>query len=157
MDDNSNFALVTAPEQAGVTLKAVRLPTGYEPSAIHSGVWKYLQWVHFDSEFRPFALPDAGTAGPGRLARLLQLDDLSVRIGDPDLGHVTLRTFDVVDPGCFQLGAGRIDVHYPKTPVGSHRVGQVTGLGRIDEMELHVAQAEPPSVDPGDLWTGELR
>ena len=33
-----------------------------------------------------------------RSARLLQLDDLTVGIADPDLHHVTLRTFDVVDP-----------------------------------------------------------
>ena len=45
MDDNSNFALVTALKQAGVNLKAVLFPTGYEPSAIHSADWKYLQGV----------------------------------------------------------------------------------------------------------------
>jgi len=61
MDDNSNFALVTALKQAGVKLKAVLLPTGYEPSAIQSEAWKYLQGVYFDSLFRPFALPDAAT------------------------------------------------------------------------------------------------
>jgi branched-chain amino acid transport system substrate-binding protein len=61
MDDNSNFALVTALKQAGVDLKAVLLPTGYEPTAIHSTDWKYLQGVYFDSLFRPFSLPNAGT------------------------------------------------------------------------------------------------
>jgi len=54
-------ALAEALKQAGVTLKAVLLPTGYEPSAIHSAAWKYLQGVYFDSLFRPFALPDAAT------------------------------------------------------------------------------------------------
>jgi branched-chain amino acid transport system substrate-binding protein len=61
MDDNSNFALVTGLEQAGVNLKAVLLPTGFEPSAIHSAAWKYLQGVYFDSLFRPFSLPNAAT------------------------------------------------------------------------------------------------
>ena len=61
MDDNSNFALATALKQAGVDLKAVVFPTGYEPSAIHSTAWKYLQGMYFDSEFRPFSLPNAGT------------------------------------------------------------------------------------------------
>jgi hypothetical protein len=61
MDDNSNFALATAYKQAGIKLKAVAFPTGYEPSAIHSAAWTYLQGDYFDSEFRPFALPNAGT------------------------------------------------------------------------------------------------
>ncbi len=61
MDDNSNFALATALKQAGVNPKAVVFPTGYEPSAIHSSAWKYLQGMYFDSLFRPFSLPDAGT------------------------------------------------------------------------------------------------
>jgi ABC-type branched-subunit amino acid transport system substrate-binding protein len=61
MDDNSNFALATALKQAGVNLKAVLFPTGYEPSAIHSSAWKYLQGMYFDSLFRPFSLPNAGT------------------------------------------------------------------------------------------------
>jgi branched-chain amino acid transport system substrate-binding protein len=61
MDDNSNFALATALKQAGVKLKAVSFPTGYEPSAIHSSAWPYLQGDYFDTEFRPFSLPNAGT------------------------------------------------------------------------------------------------
>jgi branched-chain amino acid transport system substrate-binding protein len=61
MDDNSNFALATALKQAGVKLKAVAFPTGYEPSAIHSSAWTYLQGDYFDTEFRPFSLPNAGT------------------------------------------------------------------------------------------------
>jgi branched-chain amino acid transport system substrate-binding protein len=62
MDDNSNFALVTSMKQAGVKLKAVVLPTGYEPAAITSPAWADLQGVYFASVFRPFQLPNAGTA-----------------------------------------------------------------------------------------------
>ena len=36
-------------------------PTGYEPGAIKSPVWKYLQGAYFDTGFRPFQLPNAGT------------------------------------------------------------------------------------------------
>jgi branched-chain amino acid transport system substrate-binding protein len=61
MDDNSNFALATAYKQAGIKLKAVVFPTGYEPSAIHSSAWTYLQGDYFDSLFRPFSLPNAAT------------------------------------------------------------------------------------------------
>jgi branched-chain amino acid transport system substrate-binding protein len=61
MDDNSNFALATALKQAGVHLKAVVFPTGYEPSAINSPAWADLQGDYFDSEFRPFSVPNAGT------------------------------------------------------------------------------------------------
>jgi branched-chain amino acid transport system substrate-binding protein len=61
MADNSNFALVTAMKQAGVNLKAVVLPTGYEPDAITSPVWTDLQGDYFFSEFRPFSVPNAGT------------------------------------------------------------------------------------------------
>jgi ABC-type branched-subunit amino acid transport system substrate-binding protein len=61
MDDDSNFALATAMKQAGVHLKAVVFPTGYEPSAVNSPAWADLQGDYFDSEFRPFSLPDAGT------------------------------------------------------------------------------------------------
>jgi branched-chain amino acid transport system substrate-binding protein len=61
MDDNSNFALATALKQAGVPLKAVVFPTGYETSAIKSSSWADLQGDYFDSEFRPFSLPNAGT------------------------------------------------------------------------------------------------
>ena len=61
MDDNSNFALATAMKQAGIKLKAVVFPTGYEPSAITSPAWTDLQGDYFASEFRPFQLPNAGT------------------------------------------------------------------------------------------------
>jgi ABC-type branched-subunit amino acid transport system substrate-binding protein len=61
LDDNSNFALATSMKQAGVHLKAVLFPTGYEPSAVNSPAWNDLQGDYFDSEFRPFSQPDAGT------------------------------------------------------------------------------------------------
>jgi branched-chain amino acid transport system substrate-binding protein len=61
MNNDSNFALLTAMEQAGVKPKAVIFPTGYEPDVVHSPAWKSLQGVYFFSEFRPFAVPDAGT------------------------------------------------------------------------------------------------
>jgi branched-chain amino acid transport system substrate-binding protein len=61
MDDNSDFALVTALKQAGVKLKTVILPTGYEPSVVHSPAWSDLQGAYFFSEFRPFSAPNAAT------------------------------------------------------------------------------------------------
>jgi branched-chain amino acid transport system substrate-binding protein len=61
MDDNSNFALVTAMKQAGMTLKTVIFPTGYEPSVINSPAWADLQGTYFLSGFRPYTAPDAGT------------------------------------------------------------------------------------------------
>jgi branched-chain amino acid transport system substrate-binding protein len=61
MDDNSDFALVTALKQAGVKLKTVILPTGYEPSVVNSPAWPDLQGALFFSGFRPTSLPNAGT------------------------------------------------------------------------------------------------
>lgn len=61
MDNDSNFALLTAMQQAGVKLKVVAFPTGYEPDIIHSPIWKSVQGVFFSAEFRPFSIPDAGT------------------------------------------------------------------------------------------------
>ena len=61
MDDNSNFALVTALKQAGVKLKAVLFSVGYEPSVVNSSVWPDLQGTYFLSLTRPFSLPNAGT------------------------------------------------------------------------------------------------
>jgi branched-chain amino acid transport system substrate-binding protein len=61
LDDNSNFALATALKQAGVKPKVVVFPTGYEPSLVNSSSWGAVQGGYFDSEFRPFALPNAGT------------------------------------------------------------------------------------------------
>ena len=62
MDDNSNFALATSLKQAGVKLKAVVFPTGYEPAAVTSPAWPDLQGDYFSSGFRPFQLPNAATA-----------------------------------------------------------------------------------------------
>ena len=39
LDNNSNFALATSLQQAGVKPKVVVFPTGYEPSVIKSTVW----------------------------------------------------------------------------------------------------------------------
>ncbi len=61
MVDSSNFAMATAFRQAGVPLKAVVFPTGYEPSAVTSPAWSQLQGYYFDTEFRPFSAPNAGT------------------------------------------------------------------------------------------------
>jgi ABC-type branched-subunit amino acid transport system substrate-binding protein len=61
MDDNSNYALAEALEQAGVKLKATLFATGYEPSVINSPAWSDLQGDYFLSLFRPWSLPNAGT------------------------------------------------------------------------------------------------
>ena len=61
MDNDSNFAILTAMQQAGVKLKVVVFPTGYEHDIVHGTVWKSVQGVYFNAEFRPFSLPNAGT------------------------------------------------------------------------------------------------
>ena len=61
MDDNSNYALAEALEQAGVKLKATLFATGYEPAVINSPAWSALQGDYFLSLFRPWSLPNAGT------------------------------------------------------------------------------------------------
>jgi branched-chain amino acid transport system substrate-binding protein len=61
LDDNSNFALATALKQGGVKAKVMVFPTGYEPSLINSTAWTDVQGGYFDTDFRPFAIPDAGT------------------------------------------------------------------------------------------------
>lgn len=61
LDDNSNFALATALKQAGVKPKVVVFPTGFESSIIHSPAWNNVQGGYFDTTFRPFQLPNAGT------------------------------------------------------------------------------------------------
>lgn len=61
LDDNSNFALAEALKQEGVKPKVMLFPTGYEPSLVHSTAWSSVQGGFFDSEFRPFQLPNAGT------------------------------------------------------------------------------------------------
>jgi ABC-type branched-subunit amino acid transport system substrate-binding protein len=61
LDDNSNFALATALKQDGVKPKVVVFPTGFEPDVVHSPSWNALQGGYFETEFRPFQLPNAGT------------------------------------------------------------------------------------------------
>jgi branched-chain amino acid transport system substrate-binding protein len=61
LDNNSNFALATALQQAGVKLKSVVYATGFEPDVIDSPVWKDVQGAYFLSFFRPFSLPNAAT------------------------------------------------------------------------------------------------
>ncbi len=61
LDDNSNFALATALKQAGVTPKVLVFPTGFESSIIGSTAWSNVQGGYFDSVFRPFQVPNAGT------------------------------------------------------------------------------------------------
>ena len=60
LDSNSNYALATALEQAGVKAKGF-FATGYEPDVINSPAWKALQGDYFDSLYRPWSLPNAGT------------------------------------------------------------------------------------------------
>ena len=61
LDDNSNVALATALHSAGVKPKVMVFPTGYEPSIIGSPAWHAVQGGYFDTTFRPFQLPNAGT------------------------------------------------------------------------------------------------
>jgi hypothetical protein len=41
--------------------------------------------------------------------------------------------------------------------MGSHRVRGITGLGRIDKVELYVAQSQPTSANTRDLGAREVR
>jgi branched-chain amino acid transport system substrate-binding protein len=61
LDDNSNFALAAALKEAGVKPKVMVFPTGFESQLVHSPSWGAVQGGYFDSEFRPFQLPNAGT------------------------------------------------------------------------------------------------
>jgi ABC-type branched-subunit amino acid transport system substrate-binding protein len=61
LDDNSNDALAEALQQEGVKPKVMVFPTGYEPSVIGTPAWKAVQGGYFETEFRPFSLPNAGT------------------------------------------------------------------------------------------------
>jgi branched-chain amino acid transport system substrate-binding protein len=61
MDDDSNFALLTALKQAGAKVKAALLSVGYEPSVVHSPAWSSLQGAYFLSLARPFSVPNAAT------------------------------------------------------------------------------------------------
>jgi branched-chain amino acid transport system substrate-binding protein len=61
LDDNSNFALAKAMKDAGVKVKALVFPTGFDPSVIGSPAWSSVQGGYFDSEFRPVQVPNAAT------------------------------------------------------------------------------------------------
>ena len=61
LDDNSNFALAKALQEAGVKPKVLVFPTGFESQLVHSPSWGAVRGGYFVSEFRPFQLPDAGT------------------------------------------------------------------------------------------------
>jgi ABC-type branched-subunit amino acid transport system substrate-binding protein len=61
MDNDTNFALATALKQAGVEVKALVFPTGFEPDSVGSPAWSSVQGDYFDTGFRPVQLPNAGT------------------------------------------------------------------------------------------------
>ena len=61
MDNDTNFALATALKQAGVKVKALVFPTGFEPESVGSPEWSSVQGDYFDTGFRPVQLPNAGT------------------------------------------------------------------------------------------------
>ncbi len=61
LDDNSNDALASALHQEGLKPKVLLFPTGYEPSTVKSPAWSSVQGGYFETEFRPFDLPNSGT------------------------------------------------------------------------------------------------
>jgi hypothetical protein len=61
MDSISTFAPMTTFKRGGIQVKAAFFPTGQQSSAINSPAWSDLQGVYFESLFRPFSLPNAGT------------------------------------------------------------------------------------------------
>jgi branched-chain amino acid transport system substrate-binding protein len=61
LDDNSNFALAQAMKDAGVKVKAMVFPTGFDPAVVGSPAWSSVQGGYFDSEFRPVQVPNAAT------------------------------------------------------------------------------------------------
>jgi branched-chain amino acid transport system substrate-binding protein len=61
LDNNSNFALAAALKEAGVKPKVMVFPTGFESQLVHSPSWGAVQGGYFDSVFRPFQVPNAGT------------------------------------------------------------------------------------------------
>lgn len=61
LQNNSNVAMIAAFQQAGVKLKAVVFPTGFEPDVVNTPAWSTMQGAYFLAEFRPFSLPNAGT------------------------------------------------------------------------------------------------
>jgi branched-chain amino acid transport system substrate-binding protein len=61
MQLNSNLAMLTALKQAGVKLKVVVFPTGYQPDIVHSPSWPQVQGAYFIATMRPMAAANAGT------------------------------------------------------------------------------------------------
>ena len=61
LDNASDIALTEAYKQAGIKLKVDALPVGYSSSLISSPAWPQVQGAIFESEVRPFQLPNAGT------------------------------------------------------------------------------------------------
>lgn len=61
MDNDTNLALATALRQAGVKVKALVFPTGFEPDVVGSPAWSSVQGDYFTTQFRPVQLPNAGT------------------------------------------------------------------------------------------------
>ncbi len=61
MDNDTNFALASALKQAGVKVKALVFPTGFEPDAVQSPAWSSLQGDFFATTFRPAQLPNTAT------------------------------------------------------------------------------------------------
>ncbi len=61
LDDNSNDALASSLKQVGVKPKVMVFPTGYDPAVIGSPAWSSVQGGYFDTTFRPFDIPNAGT------------------------------------------------------------------------------------------------
>ncbi len=61
LDNISNFALLTAFQQAGVHLKVVNFPTGIQPDIVQSPAWASVQGTYFTDSFHPTQLPSAAT------------------------------------------------------------------------------------------------
>jgi len=61
MVNASNFGLMTALKQAGVKLKVVLFPTGYQPDVVGTPAWKAIQGAYFPTGFQPTSIPNAGT------------------------------------------------------------------------------------------------
>ena len=63
VDPNTGFALITGLRQAGVTLKAALLPTGYGGDLLQAGpgALQAAQGVFFETTFEPVEINDAAT------------------------------------------------------------------------------------------------
>ncbi len=62
MDNDSNFALATALEQAGVKLKTLVYPTGYGPDVVKTPAWQAVQGDYFDSRVPPHSAAECRDA-----------------------------------------------------------------------------------------------